>query len=64
VHVDKATIVSHLRERGRHEDAINADRELPDRVHTVQDVEIFERFGLDPSAFEGETFRDQPPRDD
>jgi hypothetical protein len=63
VHIDKATIVRHLREHSRHEDAIRADRELPDRVHTVQDVELFERFGLDPTGFEGETFRDRPPEE-
>jgi hypothetical protein len=61
VHVDKATILRHLREHGRHEDAIRADRELADRIHTVHDVEIFERLGLDPTDFEGETFRDRPP---
>ena len=42
VHIEKATIVRHLREHGRHEDAIRADRELPDRIHTTQDVELFE----------------------
>jgi hypothetical protein len=63
VHIEKATIVRHLRELGRHEDAILADRELPDRIHTAQDVELFERFGLDPTGFEGETFRDRPPKE-
>jgi hypothetical protein len=63
VHIEKATIVRHLRGLGRHEDAIRADRELPDRIHTVQDVELFERFGLDPTGFEGETFRDRPPKE-
>jgi hypothetical protein len=63
VHIEKATIVRHLRELGRHEDAIRADRELPDRIHTAQDVELFERFGLDPTGFEGETFRDRPPKE-
>ena len=63
VHIEKATIVRHLREHGRHEDAIRADRELPDRIHTTQDVELLERFGLDPTGFEGETFRDRPPKD-
>jgi hypothetical protein len=63
VHIEKAMIVRHLRELGRHEDAIRADRELPDRIHTAQDVELFERFGLDPSGFEGETFGDRPPKE-
>jgi hypothetical protein len=63
VHIEKATIVRHLREHGRHEDAIRADRELPDRIHTAQDVELFERFGLDPTGFEEETFRDRPPKE-
>ena len=63
MHVDKATIVRHLRAHGRHSDAIHADRALPDRIHTTQDVEFFERWGLDPSEIEGETFRDRPPRD-
>ena len=63
VHIEKATIIRHLQEHGRHQDAIRADRELPDRIHTVQDVELFERFGLDPTGFEGETFRDRPPKE-
>ena len=63
VHIEKATILRHLREHGRHEDAIRAGRELPDRIYTTQDVGLFERFGLDPAAIEGETFRDRPPKE-
>jgi hypothetical protein len=64
VHVGKETILRRLREHGRHEDALRAERELPDRLHTARDVELFERWGLDPSGFEGETFRDRPSRDE
>ena len=64
MHVPRATIVGHLRKLDRHADAIEADRTLPDRIHTEQDVELFERWGLDPSDIEGETFRDRPPPDD
>jgi hypothetical protein len=63
MHLPRAAIVRHLRERGRDEDAIRAERDLPERIHTVQDVELLERWGIDPSAIEGETFRDLPPRD-
>ncbi len=63
MHIEKATIIRHLRARGHHRDAIRADRALPDRIHTAQDVEFFERWGLDPSEIEKETFRDRPPRD-
>jgi hypothetical protein len=64
VHVPREAIVRRLRDHGRHEDADRAELELPDRLHTAQDVEFFERWGLDPSGFEGETFRDRAPPDD
>jgi hypothetical protein len=63
MHIEKETIVQHLRKHGRHEDAIRADRELPDRIHRMQDVELLERWGIDPEDIEGETFRDRPPPD-
>lgn len=62
VHIDKASIVRHLREHGRHEDAIRADRELPDRLHAVQDVEILRQLGLDAGSIE-DVLRDSRPRD-
>jgi hypothetical protein len=62
VHIDKASIVRHLREHGRHEDAIRADRELPERIHAVQDVEMLRQFGLDSSSIE-DVLGDSRPRD-
>jgi hypothetical protein len=63
MHIEKETILQHLRKHGRHEDAIRADRELPDRIHRTQDVELLERWGIDPEDIEGETFRDRSPPD-
>jgi hypothetical protein len=62
VHIDKASIVRHLREHGRHEEAIRADRELPDRIHAVQDVEMLRQFGLDAGSID-DVLRDTRPRD-
>jgi hypothetical protein len=62
VHIDKGSILRHLREHGRHEDAIRADRELPDRIHAVQDVEMLRQFGLDPGSID-DLLRDTRPRD-
>jgi hypothetical protein len=36
---------------------------FPTAFIRLKNVELFERFGLDPSGFEGETFRDRPPKD-
>jgi hypothetical protein len=62
LHIDKASIVRHLREHGRHEDAIRADRELPERIHAVQDVEMLRQFGLDSGSIE-DVLGDSRPRD-
>ena len=62
VQIDKASIVRHLREHGRHEEAIRADRELPDRIHAIQDVEMLRPFGLDADSID-DVLRDTRPRD-
>jgi hypothetical protein len=36
---------------------------FPTAFIRAQDVELFERFGLDPTGFEEETFRDRPPKE-
>jgi hypothetical protein len=45
--IDKDAIVSHLHAKGRHEDAIKCDSELPEKVHAVQDVELLRQYGID-----------------
>ncbi|HEY7196019.1 MAG TPA: hypothetical protein VH306_02405 [Gaiellaceae bacterium] len=63
-HLSRDAIVRWLHDHGRHEDAVRADRELPERLQEARDVELLGRFGIDPADLEGETFRDVPPRDD
>jgi hypothetical protein len=46
--IDKNAILDLLRERGRHDQASQADQELPDQVDTDQHADLLQRFGLDP----------------
>lgn len=45
-------IVELLRERGDHEDADAAERELPEQVDHEQHKTLLERLGIDPSTVE------------
>jgi hypothetical protein len=45
--IPKDTIVGHLHAKGRHDEAIRADAELDDRVHTVKDIEALRQYGID-----------------
>jgi hypothetical protein len=48
VEIDKQTIVSLLRERGDHEKAEQADKQLPDKVDHEHHGHRLEQFGLNP----------------
>jgi hypothetical protein len=45
--LDKNMIVDLLRQRGDHQSADQAERELPDQVDTDQQTSLLEQFGLD-----------------
>ena len=51
--IDKNTIVSMLRERGDHDKAGEAERDLPDQVDTDRDANLLERFGISPQELIG-----------
>ena len=46
--IDKSMILDLLRERGQHDQASQADQELPDQVDTDQHAGLLEKFGLNP----------------
>ena len=46
--IPKDKILELLRERGDHDKAGEAERELPDEVDTDRDAGLLQRFGLDP----------------
>ena len=43
----KDAIVSHLHRNGKHDEAVRADSELEDRLHSIQDLEILQQYGID-----------------
>jgi len=46
--IDKDTVLSLLREKGKEQDAERARQELPDKVDTERDAGLLQRFGIDP----------------
>jgi hypothetical protein len=48
VEFDKATIVNFLKQQGRHEDAEQAQQQLPDKVDHEQHGNLLDRFGVEP----------------
>jgi hypothetical protein len=46
--IPKDQILSLLRDRGQHDQAQQADQELPDKVDTDQHGDLLSRFGIDP----------------
>jgi hypothetical protein len=59
VEIDKDTIISFLRERGREQEATDAESELPAQVDTERDAGLLQKFGIEPkeltSRFTGGT---------
>jgi len=51
--IPKDKILELLRERGRHDEASQADRELPDQVDTEQHADLLSKFGIDPQELLG-----------
>lgn len=47
MNIDKSQILDLLRSRGDHDQAQQADRELPDQVDTDRDGGLLDKFGLD-----------------
>lgn len=58
--IPKAMIVEQIRSRSGAEKAQEADRELPDKLDTETDAELFSKYDLDPGEMQ-ETFRGQSP---
>ena len=45
--LNKDTIVNFLKQQGRHDEAAQADQQLPDKVDHEQHADLLARFGLD-----------------
>ena len=58
--IPKEQVLNLLRERGQHDQAAQAEQELPDQVDTERDAGLLSRFGLDPDELLG-TLRDRLP---
>lgn len=48
MNIDKSQILDLLRSQGQHDQAAQADQELPDSVDTEQHAGLLAKFGLDP----------------
>ena len=46
--IDKQQILDLLRSQGHHDQAAQADQELPQQVDTDQHASLLQRFGIDP----------------
>lgn len=46
--IDKDKIIGMLRDRGDHDQAQQADREMPDKVDPERDQGLLERYGIEP----------------
>jgi hypothetical protein len=53
VQIDKNQILELLRSQGNHDQASQAEGELPDTVDTDRDAGLLERFGLNPQMLIG-----------
>ena len=53
MNIDKAQIIALLKSRGDHDQAAQADSELPDQVDTDQDSGLLAKLGIDPSDLLG-----------
>ena len=48
--LDKNMVLDFLREQGQHDQASQAEQELPDQVDTDRDGNLLQKFGIDPQA--------------
>jgi hypothetical protein len=53
VQIDKTQILELLRSQGNHDQAAQADSELPQQVDTDRDSGLLSKFGLDPQMLIG-----------
>ena len=51
--IDKSQILELLRSQGQHDQASQAEGELPDQVDTERDSGLLSKFGLDPQMLIG-----------
>ena len=51
--IDKDQIIDFLRQQGRHEQADQAQQELPDQVDTEQHADLLSRFNINPQDLLG-----------
>ena len=51
--IDKETVLNFLREQGQHDQAQQAEQELPDQVDTERDQGLLDRFGINPQDLIG-----------
>ena len=52
--IPKDQILQMLRNQGNHDQAQQADQQLPDQVDTEQHGDLLSRFGIDPSQLVGQ----------
>jgi hypothetical protein len=53
VQIDKSQILELLRSQGQHDQAAQAEGELPDQVDPERDSGLLSKFGLDPQMLMG-----------
>jgi hypothetical protein len=53
MNIDKDTILKFLRERGDHDQAKQAEQELPDKVDHQEHAGLLSKFGIDPKELAG-----------
>jgi DNA-binding protein H-NS len=51
--IDKDQVIDFLRQQGRHEQADQAQQELPDQVDTEQHADLLSRFNINPQDLLG-----------
>jgi hypothetical protein len=51
--IPKDKILELLRERGQHDQADQADKELPDQVDDEQHGDLLQKYGIDPKELAG-----------
>ncbi len=48
MNIDKDTIVNFLKEQGQHDEAQQAQQQLPDQVDHEQQSNLLQQYGIDP----------------
>jgi len=51
--IDKDQVIDFLRQQGRHEQADQAQQDLPDQVDTEQHADLLSRFNINPQDLLG-----------